>query len=94
MLAAYLIYKIWKAHLFTKIFVVPLVLIMTLSGIIDFFAIKNDGLGELPDYPNNPDIAWIMENTPNILNTITKIAKAADYQLKKRKEKKLLSLPR
>ena len=64
MLAAYLIYKIWKAHLFTKIFVVPLVLIMTLSGIIDFFAIKNDGLGELPDYPNNPDIAWIMENTP------------------------------
>lgn len=64
MLAAYLIYKIWKAHFLTKVFVLPFVIIMTLSGIIDFFAVANDQMGEQPDYPINPDIAWIMENTP------------------------------
>lgn len=39
-------------------------------------------------------IKGIMESTPNILNIITKITRAADYQLKKRKERKLLSLPK
>lgn len=64
MLAAYLIYKIWKAHFLTKVFVLPFILIMTLSGIIDFFAVANDQLGEQPDYPKDPDVAWIMQNTP------------------------------
>ena len=64
MFSAFVIYKLWKKHRLTIILIIPLILFLTLSGIIDFFAVANDSLGELPDYPKNPDIAWIMQNTP------------------------------
>ncbi|MBI2267992.1 MAG: hypothetical protein HYU80_00925 [Candidatus Blackburnbacteria bacterium] len=43
----------------------PLVaLTLILSGIIDFFAIKNDRLIEVIDYSKQPDANWILKNTP------------------------------
>ena len=64
MFAAFVVYKLWKKHWLTKLFVVPIIFFLVFSGIIEFFAVANDGLGATPDYPKNPDVAWIMENTP------------------------------
>jgi hypothetical protein len=36
---------------------------MTLSGVIDFFAIYNDRSLELEDYPKNQTMKWIVQNT-------------------------------
>lgn len=64
MYSAFLFVKLWKLHLLTKPFVIIVLFSLTLSGIIDFFPIKNDRYMELADYPKNPDVAWIIENTP------------------------------
>jgi len=47
-----------------KLLAIVLVFFLTLSGVIDFFPIKNDTASSLADAPNDPDIAWIKENTP------------------------------
>ena len=50
----------------------PLLLSLTLSGIIDFFAIYNDRKIPIPDIPRNEVATWIQTNTPKdavILNT-------------------------
>lgn len=72
MFSAYALYKLWRIQILGKIIVVPLFCLMILSGIIDFFPIKNDSYMTLPDYPKNPDVKWIVENTPRnsvFLNT-------------------------
>lgn len=63
MFTSFVIYKLWKKHLLTKLLVIPIVFFLVFSGIIEFFAVANDGLGDHPDYPKNNDIAWIIENT-------------------------------
>lgn len=64
MFTAYLLVKLWRSHVIIKAIIPFLVLSLTLSGIIDFFPIKNDRFMVLPDYPINQDIKWIMNNTP------------------------------
>lgn len=64
MYSAFLLVKFWKLHLFTKPLVIFALFFLMLSGIIDFFPIKNDSYMELADYPKNPDVAWIMKHTP------------------------------
>jgi hypothetical protein len=72
MLVAFILVKLWNLHLLTKIVTTILLVMLTLSGIIDFFAIKNDNKIKLSDYPINQDIRWIIHHTPKdatFLNT-------------------------
>lgn len=72
MFSAFALLKLWHTQILGKIIVLPLFCLMILSGIIDFFPIKNDSYMMLADYPKNPDVKWIAENTPNnsvFLNT-------------------------
>lgn len=43
---------------------VAVVLFMTLSGIIDMFAVANDSRAGLADIKSNPEARWFYENTP------------------------------
>ena len=61
---AYFIYLVWQKKIWGKIMALGLIFFLTLSGIIDFFPIKNDSLFIIDDAPKNPDILWIKENTP------------------------------
>ncbi|MFH1186876.1 MAG: hypothetical protein V1697_01735 [Candidatus Levyibacteriota bacterium] len=61
---ALVLYKVWKKKFYGKIITIVLIFFLTFSGVIDFFAIKNDPIGPIPDYPINPDISWIIKNTP------------------------------
>lgn len=63
MFIAYALYSIWKRSRRIKIFIPALILFLTLSGVIDFFAIKNDASATVADIQKNPDIAWIKNNT-------------------------------
>lgn len=64
MFSAYLLVRLWNWHILSKLVVPILILFITLSGIIDFFPIKNDPKISVADYPKNPDVAWIIKNTP------------------------------
>ncbi|MBI3485983.1 hypothetical protein HY025_03490 [Candidatus Daviesbacteria bacterium] len=64
MFAAFFIVKIWRSKKYLKIFVPILILGLTLSGIIDFFPLKNDTTITIDDYPKNSTIKWIKDNTP------------------------------
>lgn len=61
---AFVLFKIWQKKLYGKILTIVLIFFLTFSGIIDLFAIKNDPLYPISDYPRNPDIKWIIKNTP------------------------------
>lgn len=63
MFVAFALIKIWSKD-FTKILVPFLIFFLILSGIIDFFPIKNDSKITIADYPKNPDAAWIINHTP------------------------------
>lgn len=64
MYSAFLLVKFWKRfELFRPIAIIA-VFFLIFSGIIDFFPIKNDGFMSVSDYPKNPDIQWIIKNTP------------------------------
>ncbi len=56
--------QLWRKKIYAKIIVSILLLFLTLSGIIDIFPIFNDGYIELKDYPNDPRVTYIVENTP------------------------------
>lgn len=64
MFTAYALVRIWKKSFLGKALLPTLVLLLTFSGVIDFFAIKNDPLYTLVDHRNNKDAGWILENTP------------------------------
>jgi len=72
MYSAFLLIKLWgKCKLFKPIVIIA-IFCLIFSGIIDFFPIKNDGFMTVSDYPKNPDIQWIIKNTPKdavFLNT-------------------------
>lgn len=63
MFASFTILKIWRLGLPYKLIVPVFIFFMIFSGIIDFFPIKNDPIYFIDDYPKNPDIAWIINNT-------------------------------
>lgn len=64
MFAAFLIMQVWNKRLIQKAIIVLVFPFLILSGVIDFFPIKNDNKMSIADYPKNPDVAWIMNNTP------------------------------
>jgi len=61
---AFALFNIWRKNLYGKIITIILIFFLTFSGVIDLFAIKNDTMYSIPDYPRNPDIEWIIKNTP------------------------------
>lgn len=63
MFSAYFLVKLWNKKLFLKPLIIIIFLFLVLSGILDFFPIKNDTKITLPDYPVNKDISWIIKNT-------------------------------
>lgn len=71
MYSAYLIVKILSLRLAKIIKIITFIIIiipMTLSGIIDFFPLKNSFFYEISDAPKNSEIVWIKKNTaPNSL---------------------------
>ncbi|MEK7559635.1 MAG: hypothetical protein AAB521_04995 [Patescibacteria group bacterium] len=70
--ASYFLTKLWKKNIAVKSIVVVAIFFSVLSGIIDFFPIYNDSKITLADYPINPDVKWIKDNTPKdsvFLNT-------------------------
>lgn len=72
MFSAYSLVLMWKKSIFLKPLAILLTFFVIFSGIIDFFPIYNDGKVAILDYKKNPDISWIMENTPQnsvFLNT-------------------------
>lgn len=64
MFTAYAVYLLWRLGLWTKLGCLILIFFLTLSGVIDIFAIKNDNLYAVTDAPTNRDIAWIKNHTP------------------------------
>ena len=64
MFAAYSIYRLWKYKTVGKVVAMFYVFIMTLSGIIDIFPIKNDVYSEIKDGKNNEVEQFIIDNTP------------------------------
>jgi hypothetical protein len=64
MFTAFLVVTLWRKNLYLKTFSIILIVILTLSGIIDFFPILNDSKISLADYPINKNVYWIMKNTP------------------------------
>jgi len=61
---AYVVFCVWKSKLLGKVVASFLIIFLTLSGVIDFFAIKNDSSYKIEDYSKNPDVLWIRDNTP------------------------------
>lgn len=64
MFIAFAIFYLWQKHLLFKILAPFLIIFLTLSGIIDLFAIKNDRFLTISDRPSNPTVVWIEKNTP------------------------------
>ncbi|OGH10831.1 MAG: hypothetical protein A3B38_03985 [Candidatus Levybacteria bacterium RIFCSPLOWO2_01_FULL_36_13] len=72
MFSSYFLVYLWNKRNILKPFVMVLIFFLTLSGIIDFFPILNDGKIALADYKKDKDIEWIVKNTPKnsiFLNT-------------------------
>ena len=63
MYSSYLLVLMWNKKIFLRSVVVIFFILLILSGIMDFFPLLNDKKISLPDYPNNPNISWIMKNT-------------------------------
>lgn len=63
MFTSYALVYLWNKKNILKPVVVVVFLLLTLSGILDFFPIFNDTKIVLADYPNNKDISWIIKNT-------------------------------
>lgn len=61
---AYLLFILWKVKLFGKLVVPILLLLLTLTGIVDFFPIINDTLIPIKDGPNNKAANFIINHTP------------------------------
>ncbi|MFZ5365758.1 MAG: hypothetical protein ACOZBZ_00510 [Patescibacteria group bacterium] len=62
--SAWAIFQLWEKSLLTKLVVPFSIFLLTFSGIIDFFPIKNDSAYAIVDAPENQDILWIKENAP------------------------------
>ncbi len=63
--SAWALYLIWQKNILGKVLAPVLVFFMILSGVIDFFPVKNDiSGGGIIDAPLNPTVLWIKENTP------------------------------
>lgn len=56
--------SLWRKQTWSRWFIPPLVIGLTLSGLIDFFPVKNDYALKVPDLPQSDIIRWIAQTTP------------------------------
>jgi hypothetical protein len=63
MFSSYFLVWLWRKKNILKPVVLLFLFFLTFSGIVDFFPIYNDTKIALADYPSNPDVKWIKENT-------------------------------
>jgi hypothetical protein len=73
MISAYVLVSIWnqihirRIHFFLRqfvtLFLCCVIVLLTLSGVIDFFVITNDKTGSIADIPANEIATWIAKNT-------------------------------
>lgn len=63
MFSAYAVVYLWEKRTVFRPFVIVTIFFLILSGIIDFFPIFNDTKIVINDYPINPKVKWIMDNT-------------------------------
>lgn len=61
---AALLVKIFSRNFFGKIIAIVLFLLLTFSGILELFPIKNDSKIALKDWQSNPVSSWVILNTP------------------------------
>lgn len=64
MFSAYAIIYIWNKKGYFQSLAVILTFFLTLSGFIDLFPVISDFKYGIADSPKNPDISWIIKNTP------------------------------
>lgn len=64
MFSSYALIYLWRKNFYLRFIVFITFFLLIFSGIIDFFPIYNDTKIPLADYPINPDVKWIKENTP------------------------------
>jgi hypothetical protein len=62
MYSAWVLVSIWQCKL-ARPYVLLLLFILTFSGLIDFFALKNDGQLSLSDIGSDPDIQFFLNHT-------------------------------
>ena len=62
--SAYFLYILWSIKIIGKILVPICLLLLTLSGIIEFFPVINDGHLNVRDFKNNASADFIAKNTP------------------------------
>ncbi len=60
--ANFLVFLLKKAFCFAP-FLILAIFVLTRSGAIEFFPIKNDYFYQISDAPKNPEVAWIIKNT-------------------------------
>lgn len=63
MFTGFMLVKFWQKKLMKPVVLLSIFL-LTLSGIIDIFPVFNDQKIQLPDYPHNKTVQWILNNTP------------------------------
>jgi len=63
MFSAFALVWLWKRSVVLKPILIVLFFFLILPGLIDFFPVYNDSKIILADYPVNPDVKWIKENT-------------------------------
>jgi hypothetical protein len=63
MFSAYAIYLLLRKKNFFRVFGLLLIALVTLSGIIDFFVVKNDVKTKIADYPSSSFQLFVLKNT-------------------------------
>ncbi|KKR91514.1 MAG: hypothetical protein UU42_C0010G0009 [Candidatus Woesebacteria bacterium GW2011_GWA1_41_13b] len=60
---SYILWLLWQKRLGMKLLAFFLLLVLTVSGVIDLMAVKNDFQYTFPDAPANRFMAWVKEST-------------------------------
>src|SRR3989344_746842 len=63
MFSAYFVYRVWQGGITRKFVSVVIVFLLTISGLINLMAVKNDFHLEIADAPKDMLIAWVRDNT-------------------------------
>ncbi len=61
---AYALYYLWRKSIAAKVMAVLFFAVLTISGLLDLMAVKNDYQLRVADAPKNQFMQWIRESTP------------------------------
>ena len=63
MFSAYFVYRVWQGGIARKLASIVIVFLLTISGLINLMAVKNDFQFNVSDAPKDMLIAWVRDNT-------------------------------